>query len=224
MLQLFLLLILSEFSSIQPTKEQVVMISYQVRIIKEFFNFENFQTIFGILILLYALSADSLGPPALIICALFLALRISTSVHNADIIAKLIGPSLGKLVLTLSVTIIVTSGIAGISILLGGLRHKELGFQLLGTGSFMPAIAILAAITMVLPNYTSTTVRPNYSNAQLIFVSIASLAIYLVLVWAQTVSHKRYVDAISDTQFKRLEMLRRQNDNDEGCDSPYHFA
>ncbi len=210
----------------------------QINRIKKILSFSDFQTLVGFSVLLIALSMSSLSITMLVVCGLFLALGISTSVHNAEIIAKRIGPSLGTLVLALSVTVIevalivnlmnsnpesagsiardtvfaaimiVTNGIAGISILTGGLRHKELSFQPLGTSSFMAALVTLAVITMVLPNYTSTTLGPTYSSSQLVFVSIASLAIYFLLVWAQTKSHKIYFDPISPSQFKRLEDIQ----------------
>ena len=203
--------------------------------IKELISFKDLHSVVGLFVLFYAFTMSNLNLTMLIVCSIFLALAISTSVHNAEVIAKRIGPSLGTLVLALSVTIIevalivnlmksnpvtaetiardtvysgimiVTNGIAGISILLGGLRHKELGFQPLGTSSLMSALATLAAITMVLPNYTTTTVGPTYSHTQLIFVSIASLAIYFFLIWAQTRSHKSYFDSISASELKELE-------------------
>lgn len=164
-----------------------------------------------------------------------LASSISTSVHNAELIAKRVGPSLGTLILALSVTVIevvfiinmmkssaenaptiardavfaalmiVTNGIVGVSIWLGGLKHKELGFQTVGTSSLMGVLVTLAGLTMVLPNYTTTTVGPTYSSSQLIFVSIAALMIYLSLVWAQTISYKSYFVAISPNEFLQLE-------------------
>lgn len=193
------------------------------------------QSVLGFLLLIYAIKSDQLTFIILSLSALFLALNISSAVHNAELIAKRIGPSLGTLVLALSVTIIevaliinlmksnpstaptlardtvfaaimiVTNGIAGISILLGGLKHKELGFQSLGTSSLMAVLTTLSVITMVLPNYTITTPGPTYSSAQLIFVSVFSLLIYFSLVWGQTRSHKDYFEAISSDQFQKLE-------------------
>lgn len=189
----------------------------------------------GLGLLLYALQDDTLSFVTVSFCAALLALNISSAVHHAEVIAKRIGPSLGTLVLALSVTVIevaliinlmdsnpqaaptlardtvfaaimiVTNGIAGTSILIGGLRHKELGFQPLGTGSLMAALTTLSVLTMVLPNYTTTTAGPTYSSAQLIFVSVFSLLVYVALVWVQTRSHKDYFEAITEAKFKQLE-------------------
>ena len=198
-------------------------------------QFMHAQAALGFLLLIYSLSNNNVSNVLLFLAALFLALNISSAVHSAEVIAKRIGPSLGTLVLALSVTIIevalivnlmnsnpgtasslardtvfaaimiVTNGIAGISILIGGLKHKELGFQPLGTSSLMAVLVCLSVITMVLPNYTTTTFGPTYSTAQLIFVSVFSLLIYFALVWAQTRTHKDYFEAINQDQLKKLD-------------------
>lgn len=202
---------------------------------KAFFSLNDVLVVMGLALLVYDYIVPELSTFLLIASAIFLAFGISSSVHNAEVIAKRIGPSLGTLVLALSVTIIevaliinlmrsnpataatlardtvfaaimiVTNGIAGISILLGGLKFKELGFQPLGTSSLMAVLTTLSVITMVLPNYTTTTPGPTYSSSQLIFVSVFALLIYFTLVWAQTKTHKDYFEHITDEQFQKLE-------------------
>lgn len=208
----------------------------QIQKFKAALSANHVQSVLGLILLVYALSVQDLSTGLLITSMIFLGLGISSSVHNAEVIAKRIGPSLGTLVLALSVTIIevalifnlmksnpntaatlardtvfaaimiVTNGIAGISILLGGLKHKELGFQPLGTSSLMAILTTLSFITMVLPNFTTTTAGPTYSSAQLVFVSVFALAIYFALVWAQTRTHKDYFVGISKEQFQKLEI------------------
>lgn len=169
------------------------------------------------------------------ICVLALAISIYYSVHNADLIAKRIGPALGALILALAVTVIevglilsimniggpgastiardtvfatimiVTNGIIGICLIVGGLRHRELGFQPQGTSSLIGILSVLSAVTLVLPNFTISSAGPTYSNNQLIFVSVISLVAYGVITWAQTITHKTFFQAMSDYQFKKLE-------------------
>lgn len=200
------------------------------------FRLKEIQTLLGFLLLIFAVFQEQISITVLIAASIFLALGISTSVHNAEVIAKRIGPSLGTLVLALSVTIIevaliinmmksnptsagtiardtvfaaimiVANGITGISILLGGLKHKELEFRPLGTSSLMGVLATLTALTMVLPNYTTSTSGPTYNQSQLIFISIVAVAIYFALIWAQTKSHKNYFEPITESQFKKLEI------------------
>ena len=153
---------------------------------------------------------------------LFLAMGVSASVHNAEVIADRLGPSIGTIILAVSVTIIevaliislmgnqtadsptiardtvfaaimiVTNGILGICILLGGLKYKELGFQPMGTSALLGVLAVLSFLTLTLPNFTTSTPGPTYSFGQLVFVSVASLSLYGALVWAQTQSHKSF--------------------------------
>lgn len=170
----------------------------------------------------------ALSGPALVLAALVLALAIACSVHNAEVIAECVGPSLGTLILALSVTIIevalivslmtqggpeaqtiardtvfaalmiVTNGIIGVCILLGGLRHKELSFQAIGTTSLLGTLATLSAVTLVLPSFTTSTPGPTYGTGQLIFASVASLLLYGALVWGQTRSHRAFFETPVD--------------------------
>ncbi len=190
---------------------------------------------FTVLSLSFFFPFDSL--PFLIIAVLFLALGISSAVHSAETIANRVGPSLGTLILALSVTVIevalivslmgngsedasniardtvfaaimiVTNGILGVSIILGGFRFKELAYQSVGTNSLMGIIAVLACLTLVLPNFTTSSSGPTYDTGQLIFVSVASLFLYGALVWAQTKTHKSYFE--SHTQ-NELDVLEKQ--------------
>jgi Ca2+:H+ antiporter len=159
-----------------------------------------------------------------------LALAVVISVRHADVIADRIGLALGTIVLALSVTVIevaliislmanhtansptiardtvfsavmiVTNGIIGICILLGGIRQKELNFQALGTTALLGVLAVLSILTLVLPNFTTTTHGPTYDTKQLIFVSIVAVALYGALVWAQTKTHKSFFEQTANEQ------------------------
>ena len=153
-----------------------------------------------------------------------LAVSVMTSVHHAEVIAMRTGPTLGTLVLALAVTvievglivsmmtndtpdsavvardtvfaavIIVTNGILGACLLVGGARFREVGFHPGGTNSLLAVLAVLSGLTLVLPNYTTSTPGPTYNAPQLVFVSLASLALYGCLVFAQTKTHKDYFE------------------------------
>ena len=45
---------------------------------------------------------------------------------------------------------------------------------------------------MVLPNYTTTTPGPVYSNSQLVFIAVVSFVLYGTFVLVQTVRHRDY--------------------------------
>lgn len=94
-----------------------------------------------------------------------------------------------------SAIMIVSNGIIGICLLLGGLKHQELGFHPQGTSSLLAVLTVLSALTLILPNYTTSTPGPTYSQGQLVFASLASIFLYISLVWAQTKSQKSYFAA-----------------------------
>lgn len=130
-----------------------------------------------------------------------LVASVLAAVHHAEVIAHRVGEPFGALVLALAVTVIevslivsmmlaggetattlardtvyatlmiVCNGVIGLCLLAGGLRHRIINFRVEGT---MPALAVLttlAALTLVLPVYTSSTEGPTYSTAQLIFAA-----------------------------------------------------
>ncbi|MGA9659118.1 MAG: hypothetical protein WBQ60_08475 [Asticcacaulis sp.] len=53
-------------------------------------------------------------------------------------------------------------------------------------------LATLAALSLVLPNFTSSHPGPVYTPAQLGFVAVASLVLYGTFVLVQTVRHRHY--------------------------------
>lgn len=173
-----------------------------------------------------------------LVALIFLGVSVMMSVHHAEVIARRVGPSLGALILALSVTvievglivslmtndtadslvvardtvfsavIIVTNGIMGVCLLLGGLKHRELQFHAGGTKSLLSVLVVLSVLTLVLPNFTTSTGMGTYSTAQLIFVSIACLFLYFSLVFAQTVTHKDYYQPTALTEYEAAEFER----------------
>jgi Ca2+:H+ antiporter len=146
---------------------------------------------------------------------------VFAAVHHAEVIAHRIGEPFGTLLLTLAVTIIevaliatimlgdkevpalardtvfavvmiVCNGLVGICIFIGGLRYREQDFQVTGANLYLSVLFVLAAITLVLPNYTLTTPGPSYSAAQLGFVSVVTILLYGVFLYTQTIRHSDY--------------------------------
>jgi Ca2+:H+ antiporter len=93
---------------------------------------------------------------------------------------------------------IIVNGVVGICLVVGGLRHHEQTFRIEGTGSAFAALVALSVLTLVLPTFTTTTPGPTYSPSQLIFASIASLAMWSVFIFGQTVRHRDYFLAPDD--------------------------
>src|ERR1700750_3463313 len=146
---------------------------------------------------------------------------VFAAVHHAEVIAERAGEPYGTLVLTLAVTIIevaliatimlgakavptlardtvfavvmiVCNGLVGLCVLVGGLRYREQDFQVSGANVYLSVLSVLATITLVLPNYTLTTPGPFYSEVQLGFVSVATIVLYVVFLFTQTILHRDY--------------------------------
>ncbi len=153
---------------------------------------------------------------------------VFAAVHHADVIAHRTGEPYGTLVLTLAVTVIevaliesivltpnsspalardtvfavimiVCNGLVGSCILVGGLRHHEQEFQVSGTGVYLIVLAALSILTLVLPNYTMAAPGPYFSTAQLVFVSVITIALYATFLFIQTSRHADYFRAENKT-------------------------
>ena len=92
-----------------------------------------------------------------------------------------------------SAIMIVCNGAVGLCVIAGGLKHHEQSFRLEGATSAMAALIVLATLSLVLPVFTTTEPGPDfYSNSQLAFAAAASLALWAVFVFVQTVRHRDY--------------------------------
>ena len=84
------------------------------------------------------------------------------------------------------------NGIVGLALLVGALRHHLANFNPEGTGSALATVITLASVTLVLPRFTTTTPGPEFSSSQLAFAAVASLALYALFVFTQTVRHRDF--------------------------------
>lgn len=149
-------------------------------------------------------------------------LAVIASVHHAELIAHRLGEPYGTLVLALAVTVIETAmilsimfteggknatlprdtiyaavmiicnGVVGLSLLIGGFHHKEQLFRIEGTGSGFAALVTLSVMVLVMPLFTTSSPEGTYTNSQLLFVALSSLALWLVFVFIQTIRHRDY--------------------------------
>jgi len=158
----------------------------------------------------------------IVLMAILLIAAVINAVHQAEVIAHKTGEPLGTLVLAVSVTIIevalivsimlsagangaliardsvfaaimiVMNGVIGISIFLGGLRYRVLLFRVEGTNSSLAVLIALAVLTLIMPNFTTTTSGPTFSNSQLMLAGVLSLVLYGTFIFVQTVRHRDY--------------------------------
>jgi Ca2+:H+ antiporter len=160
------------------------------------------------------------GPLALIAIALVAA--VVAAVHHAEVVAHRVGEPLGTLILAVAVTVIevglivmlmssgapgasslardtvfaafmiVCNGVIGLCLLVGALRHRVLEFRVEGTTGALATLTAVATLALVLPSFTTSSLGPTFSSAQLAFAGVASLTLYVVFVFVQTVRHRDY--------------------------------
>ena len=146
---------------------------------------------------------------------------VFAAVYHAEEVAHIMGEPLGTLVLTIAVTVIelalivslmisgkatptlvretvfavvmiVTTGLVGLCIVVGGIRYRQQRFDVTSAKIYLAMLIVLTTLTLILPNYTITAPGNLYSESQLIFVSIVTIALYMVFLYTQTVLHRGY--------------------------------
>src|SRR6266513_5687112 len=152
---------------------------------------------------------------AVLLCA---AIRVA---RHADCLAVRLGEPYGTLILTLSavtikvvmvstamlhgannpelgrdaifgVMMIALNGFVGLSLLLGGLRHREQYYNLQGVNSYLNVIMTLAVLGLVMPSFTTSTSGPTLSGLQGLFLAAMSVWLYGIFVIIQTMRHSQY--------------------------------
>jgi len=87
---------------------------------------------------------------------------------------------------------ITVNGIVGISLLVGALKHHLAVFNPEGTGAALATVIALAVLCLVVPSVTTSEPGPEFTGAQLAFAAIASLALYAMFVFTQTIRHRDF--------------------------------
>jgi Ca2+:H+ antiporter len=142
-------------------------------------------------------------------------------VRHADHIAEAVGEPYGTLVLTLSVTtievasisavmlhgannptlvrdtlfsvvMVILGGMAGVSLLIGGWRHREQHYNLQGANAYLGVIIPLTVLSLTLPNFTTTTAGPTLSSPQQLFLTLMCAGLYCAFLAVQTGRHRSF--------------------------------
>ena len=161
------------------------------------------------------------GDLALVALLPLLAAAVFSAVHHAEVVAHRIGEPFGSLLLAVAVTVIevglivmlMTSdkdtstlardtvfaavmiclnGIVGLVLLVGALRHHLATFNPEGTGAALATVITLASITLVLPRFSTSQPGPEFTPSQLAFAAVASLVLYGMFVFTQTIRHRDF--------------------------------
>lgn len=165
-------------------------------------------------------------------------------VRHAEAISRRLGEPYGTLVLTLSITaievmsitavmlhgennptllrdtmfsvvMILMGGTIGLSLLLGALRHREQSINLQGANAYLGVIVPLAVLSMVLPDFTSTTDGPTLSLVQQIMLGTIAGGLYFTFLLIQTGRHRSY--------FTQPDAVERAEEQASGA-LPLHFG
>ncbi len=151
-----------------------------------------------------------------------LAGAVLAAVHHAEVVAHRVGEPFGSLVLAVAVTVIevalivtlmvsggsdtstlardtvfaaamiTCNGIVGLSLLVGTLRRRFAEFNAEGTATALATVATLATLTLVLPTFTTSRPGAEFTSGQLAFAAVASIVLYGLFVFVQTVRHRDY--------------------------------
>lgn len=174
----------------------------------------------------------SQSAPVVAACAVALVGAVVAAVHHAEVVAHRLGEPFGTLVLAVAITVIevaliismmlaggadkaalprdtifaavmiICNGVVGLCLLVGGLRHHEQSFRVEGANSALAALIAMSSLSLVLPVFTISSPGATYTVPQLAFAAVASLSLWAVFVFVQTVRHRDYFlpdgDAASD--------------------------
>ena len=163
-----------------------------------------------------------MGPAPVVLAALLLAGAVLAAVQHAEVVAHRVGEPFGSLVLAIAVTVIevaliitlmtsggeksatlardtvfaaamiTTTGIVGLSLLIGSLRYGVTLFNAEGSGALLATVTTLATLSLVLPTFTTSHPGPEFTPSQLMFAAVASLGLYVVFVFTQTMRHRNF--------------------------------
>jgi Ca2+:H+ antiporter len=160
-------------------------------------------------------------------------------VRHAEHLARQLGEPYGTLILTLAVTVIevtsiagvmlhgdsnptmprdtllavvmiILNGMVGLSLLIGGWRYREQQHNLQGANIYLGAVIPLVGLSLVLPNFTQTTQGPTLSFAQQIFLIVVSVGLYVTFLLVQTGRHSSYFSMGNEQGHRRPEEAVRR--------------
>jgi Ca2+:H+ antiporter len=162
------------------------------------------------------------GTAVLLLVAAVLVGAVLAAVHHAEVVAHRVGEPFGSLILAVAVTVIevglivtlmvsggedvstlardtvfaavmiTCNGIVGVSLLIAALREHVVAFRAESATAALSTVATLATLTLVLPSFTTSTPGGEFSGEQLAFAAVASLALYGLFVFVQTVRYRDY--------------------------------
>lgn len=93
-----------------------------------------------------------------------------------------------------SAIMITCNGIVGFSIIAASIKNTSLSFNSEGSGAALSAIAVIVTLSLVLPVFTCGSKGPTLTPAQLAFVSVTALSVYILFLYALTVRNREHFE------------------------------
>lgn len=87
---------------------------------------------------------------------------------------------------------IILNAIIGLSLVVGGHRHRVQQFHVEGMTDALCTMTVIIVLAMVLPNYLPGAPDGRYTPAQLGFVAVATLVLFVAFTFFQTMGHRDY--------------------------------
>jgi Ca2+:H+ antiporter len=173
----------------------------------------------GVVLLAFTWSGGTAAAVSAIV-GIFLVASVIAAVHHAEDLAHRIGEPYGALALAVAVTVIevglivvlmvskgtdtstlardtvfaavmiTCNGIVGASLLIGALRGGMASFNAEGTATAFATVITLATLSLVLPEFTTSRPDAEFTPVQLAFVAVASVILYALFIFIQTVRHR----------------------------------
>ena len=142
-------------------------------------------------------------------------------VRHADALAILLGEPYGTIILTLSVVgievvmisavmvtggdnpalardtlfsvlMIVLNGMLGVTLLVGGLRHREQSYNLQGATTYLGVLIPLAGLGLILPRYMTGAPGGEVTPLFAIWLVVVSGGLYGAFLWIQALRHSAF--------------------------------
>lgn len=182
--------------------------------------------------------------------AVLLGASVLAAVHHAEVIAHRVGEPFGSLVLAVAVTVIEvaliltlmltttkdTSTLArdtvfsavmicltllvGLSLLFGSLRHHLAVFNPEGSGAALASVITVTSLSLVVPSYTRSHPGPEFTGSQLAFAAVASIGLYALFLFTQTIRHRDFFLPVGRDEQHRPQPGLLDEDGDGHADPP----
>lgn len=204
----------------------------------------------ALLLLAVTWTPKNLPTVVVVVVGALLAAAVLSAVHHAEVVAHRVGEPYGSLVLAVAVTVIevalivtlmisggegtatlardtvfaavmiTVNGIVGLALVVGALRHHLAHFNPEGTGSALATVMALTGVALVLPRFTTSEPGPEFSPSQLAFAAVASIALYGMFVFTQTVRHRDFFLPVAPGSGAPAPEGQRDDDHDGHADPP----